>query len=144
MPGVLPKWGDGPVTRQVNVAVTGGQLVEPDSTTGKIKPATAATAVALGVAMNDAAPSATGEGTTTYGAPVLDISLPPDYVAVARGCFIKVTYAAVTVWGAKLKTAANGQVTPWVSGTDAAGLIVGVCEEPAGVAAAAKGIAYIY
>lgn len=144
MPGVLPKWGDGPVTRQVNVAITGGQLVMPDAATGKIKPATSATDLCLGVALNDAAPAASGEGTTTYGAPVLDIALPPDYVAVASGCFIKVTYTLAAAFGQKLIIGTvAGTVSPAGAAPDAR-FIVGRCEEPAGVLAGAKGIAYIY
>lgn len=122
----------GPDTFEVNAAVTGGQLVMPDSTTGKIKPATADAATVLGVAAADANPVGTDTAT--------NFANPRPHVAVYYGPVdVKVTYTDAAAFGVKLKAAASGQVTPWVSGTDAAGLIVGICTEPAGVAAGAKG-----
>lgn len=119
----------------VNVAVAAGQLVEPDGTTQKVKPATAGSAKVLGYAVTAATP----EGST----PTLTFIQQPSVVAVERGHETNVTYAADTTFGASLKAAANGQVTPWVSGTDAANLIVGQCTEPAGVLAAGVGLAFI-
>lgn len=126
MSGVNPNLFEGPDTVTVNVAVTGGQLVMPDSTTGKVKPATAGATTVLGVALEDGAP--------TSSQTPLNFSVARPEIAVAYGDVdINVTYAATAAWGVKLKAAANGQVTPWVSGTDAADLIVGVCTAPAGV-----------
>jgi hypothetical protein len=131
MSGVNPVLFEGPDTMTVNVAVTGGQLVMPD-TGGKIKPATAGAATVLGVALEDGAP--------TSSQTALNFSIARTEVAVAYGDVdVRVTYAANANWGAKLKAAASGQVTPWISGTDAADLIVGVCTEPAGVLSAAVG-----
>lgn len=132
MSGVNPVLFEGPDTVTVNVAVTGGQLVMPDSTTGKVKPATAGAATVLGVALEDGAP--------TSSQTPLNFSIARPEIAICYGSVdVRVTYAATTAWGAKLKAAASGQVTPWVSGTDAADLIVGICTEPAGVSSAAVG-----
>lgn len=132
MPGVLPYRRLGPATFEANVAITGGMVVEPDGTTGKIKPAAAGSAVALGVAADDAAPTS-AQTSLNYG------TARPDVAVYHAPCETRCTYAANTVFGAKVKTAANGQVTPWVSGTDASALVVGICTEPAGVLAAAVG-----
>jgi hypothetical protein len=143
MPGVTQVWEHGPVTRTVNSAITGGHLVQA-RTDSKVETATAGSVKVLGVAMNDAAPDASGEGTTTYGAPVTDISLPQPYVSIGRGYF-KVTYGGAVAFGERLKAGASGKVVKWVSGTDAADLIVGRCEEEAGVSGDnIKGIALIY
>lgn len=132
MSGVNPVLFDGPDTVTVNVAVTGGQLVMPDSTTGKVKPATAGAATVLGVALEDGAP--------TSSQTALNLSIARPEIAVAYAPVdIKVSYAAAATFGAKLKAAAAGAVTPWVSGTDAADLIVGICTEPAGIASAGLG-----
>ena len=126
MSGVNPNLFEGPDTVTVNVAVTGGQLVMPDSTTGRVKPATAGATTVLGVALEDGAP--------TSAQTPLNFAIARPEIAVAYGDVdVNVTYAANAAWGVKLKAAANGQVTPWVSGTDAADLIVGVCTAPAGV-----------
>ncbi len=53
-------------------------------------------------------------------------------------------FAANTTVGAKLKAAANGEGTPWVTGTDGAEKIVGECAEAAGVTSGAVGLARIY
>lgn len=130
MSGVNPVLWDGPDTMPVNVAVTGGQLVMPDSTTGKVKPATAGATTVLGVALADAAP-------TSSQSPTNFSTARPD-VAVAYGDIdVRVTYAANAAWGVKLMAAANGQVTPYVAGT--ADMIVGICAEPAGVSSGSVG-----
>lgn len=130
MSGVNPVLWDGPDTMPVNVAVTGGQLVMPDSTTGKVKPATAGATTVLGVALADAAP-------TSSQSPTNFSTARPD-VAVAYGDIdVRVTYAANSAWGVKLMAAANGQVTPYVAGT--ADMIVGICAEPAGVSSGSVG-----
>lgn len=132
MSGVNPVLFEGPDTMTVNVAVTGGQLVMPD-TGGRIKPATANSTTVLGVALEDGAPASSQTA--------LNLSIARTEVAVAYGDVdVRVTYAANAAWGVKLKSAANGQVTPFVSGTDVdPALVVGVCTEPAGVLSAAVG-----
>lgn len=136
MSGTYPYMNDGPATFAVNAAVTGGMLVEPDSTTGKIKPCTAGSGKCIGVALTDASPSGSGSNT--------DFSTNRPTVAVQRGADCRVTYAATAAFGAKLKAAASGQVTPWITGTDAADLMVGQCMEPAGVASGAVARAWIF
>lgn len=133
MSGVLPNTKMGPRTFEVSAAVTGGQLVEVDGTTGKVKPAGAGSALVLGVAAANAMPagSDTNNNYATYR----------PHVAVYYGGYeMPVTYAANAAFGVLLKSAANGQVTPWVSGTDAAGLIVGRCTEPGGVSSGNVGL----
>jgi hypothetical protein len=130
MSGVNPVLWDGPDTMPVNVAVTGGQLVMPDSTTGKVKPATASATTVLGVALADAAPTSSQSAT--------NFSTARPEVAVAYGDVdVRVTYAANCAWGVKLMAAANGQVTPYVAGT--ADMIVGICTEPAGATSGSAG-----
>lgn len=136
MAGVLPRLQMGPTTYEVNVAVTGGQLVEPDAATGKIKPAGAASLKVLGVAANDAAPAGSGSA-LNYG------TNRPDVAVYSGPHEVRVTYAAAATFGAKLIAAANGQVTPAGATPDAASL-VGVCTEPAGVAAAGVGRARLF
>lgn len=133
MSGVNPVLFDGPDTVTVNVAVTGGQLVMPDSTTGRVKPATAGATTVLGVALEDGAPVASQTA--------LNYSIARPEIAVAYAPIdIRVTYAAAAAFGQKLKAAASGAVTPWVTGTDTAPeQIVGICTEPAGVASAGVG-----
>jgi hypothetical protein len=138
MSGALAHYKLGPDSYQVSALVHGGTLVVADGSSAlTVSTAGAGAANVLGVAGNDAAPITSQAGTTTsYGDPLVDISALEDYVAVYHGCDIKVTYAAAATFGALLKSAANGQVVPWVSGTDAAGLIVGRCTQPGGVASA--------
>lgn len=148
MSGVTPKFAlDAPVTYKVKagVTITGGQLVE--ATTGSVvQVGTAGSTKILGVATKDGIGTDASSGTYSP-APVesiLDASFPTPYVAVAHGTF-NVTYAAGAVaFGAKLKAAANGAVAAWVSGTDAADLIVGQCAEPAGAAGGGLALARIY
>lgn len=141
MSGVLPRFQSGPRTYKVNSAVKGGQVVQA-RTDGTIEPAAAASAKVLGVALGDAAPRPDqSSSTTSYGAPVVDMSVLPEHTGVAyAGEVMPVTYAANAAFGVKLKAAANGQVTPWTTGTDAADLIIGTCDEPAGVASGAVGL----
>jgi hypothetical protein len=138
MSGSLPHYKLGPASYQVSALVTGGQLVAADgSSATTVSVAGAGSALVLGVAGNDAAPipsQASSTDTAAGGAPLVDISVLSDYTSVyASGYDMHVTYAANATFGALLKSAASGQVTPWVSGTDAAGLIVGRCTQPGGV-----------
>lgn len=139
MSGALPHYQTGPASYQVSAFVKGGTLVAADGSGAlTVSTAGAGSTAVLGVAGNDAQPSVDQSGnTTSYGSPVVDFSVPLEYVAVHYLTDIRVTYAAACTFGAALKAAANGQVTPWISGTDAANLIVGRCTQPGGIAAAA-------
>lgn len=139
MSAINPKFEKGPVTYQVAETVRGGQLVEARGSS-KIGVAAAGSSTVLGVAQTDAKATVTTQSTDSDSNILVDLgqaAYPPD-VAVIKFGEVPVTYAANASFGALLKAAANGQVTPWVSGTDAAGLIVGRCTEPAGVVIATK------
>lgn len=145
MSGVTPRYSvDAPITYTVksDQAVTGGQLVEV-VTGGVVQPASAGSGTVVGVATKNARGTYNPYGTTGEGDFLMDASGVGNQVAVERGYF-KMTFAANTTVGAKLKAAANGQVTPWVSGTDGAEKIVGECAEAAGVTSGAVGLARIY
>lgn len=139
MPGVVPRYTTASQTYEVVEQVTGGQLVEARAAS-KIGVAGAGSAKCLGIARGDALPAGTAQDSTdVFGNPVIQTSPVNQYVTVSRAECYRVKYAAAASFGDLLKTAALGQVTPWVSGTDAAGLIIGRCVEPAGVALGALG-----
>ena len=135
MSGSLPHYRLGPSSYQVSALVAGGLLVVGDSSGTTVSVAGAAALNVLGVAGNDASPIVSQAGTTTaYGDTLVDISVLPDYVSVYHGADMHVTYAANAAFGQLLKAAANGTVTPWVSGTDTLpATIVGRCTQPGGV-----------
>lgn len=117
-------------------AITAGQIVETVivSTVDVAQPATAGSVKVVGVALTSATPTDTSAGTAVNAFPL------PTHVTVGHGeCYV--TYAAQCNVGLRLKAAAAGQVTPWVSGTDAANLIIGYCT--ATTASGAIGAAYI-
>lgn len=145
MAGVIPRYERGPVTREVAETVIGGQLVEARAA-GKIGKAAANSKVVLGVATKDATPRATNQNTVDpiTGLTMVNLTNITEHVAVGRGAFYPVTFAAAAAFGQKLKAAANGQVTPFVSGTDTEDMIVGRCEEALGVSSGAVGLAFIY
>jgi hypothetical protein len=91
-------------TSSASATITGGQLVEV-SGSGTVGPAGAGSTKVVGVAAFDAASGAR--------------------VTVWPGAIHEVTCAANVTAGNTLKAAATGQVTPWVSGTDAADLVIG-------------------
>lgn len=139
MAGAIPRFNGGPVTYEVVETVRGSQLVEA-RTGSKVGVAAAGSVACLGVATKDATPVATLTGTDTFGNPTINISPVSQYVAVqgVPAIFETITYAANATFGALLKCAANGQVTPWVLGTDNPALIVARCLEPAGVTVGTK------
>ena len=139
MAGVIPKFGPGPVTYEVVEAVKGGQVVEGRAA-GKIGVAAAGSTTVLGVASKDAAPTYTASGTTGQGFPSVDTSAGyvTPYVAVHGEGHLPVEFTAAVAFGKAVKAAAAGKVAPWVSGTDAADLIIGTCREPGGITAAAQ------
>jgi hypothetical protein len=115
MAGVVARTRFGPETYEVNTGVTGvtgGLLVEPDSTTGKVKLAANESDVWLGVALYDAQPAGTsGEGTSN-GFFALNAAVPQPEVAVAwHGVHkLKNSAAGALAFGALVVTAANGEV----------------------------------
>lgn len=144
MSGIVPRFQHGgPVTYEVVEAIAGGQLVEARAAS-KVGVAAAGSAKCLGVATKDATPTASGSSTDAFGNPVQSLVEVTKYVAVGGTPQIyPVTFAADTGFGVLVKSAANGQVTPWVSGTDAAGLIVGRCVSEAGVVVATSAVGYV-
>jgi hypothetical protein len=117
----------GPMTFEVSTAVTAGQAVMPDGTTGKIKPTTGAVANALGVARDDAAPE--GSGTATNFA-----TLRPEVAVFSAPYVVKAKFAADCAFGQKVVTAADGQVTPVGAAAASDGTqVFAVCVEAAGV-----------
>lgn len=144
--------GDAMVYEATGV-VNGGDLVVPSGTAtnpGKqgIAQAGANAANVVGVASRRAEPVANQNLTSTDGDgyPVVYPNPVSELVTVYKNCVIDVVYTAVAVaYGVKLKAAANGQVAAWVSGTDAANLIVGECRVVGGMSAAGGvGAALIY
>ena len=138
MPGAVPVYREGPVTFTTNATATivGGQLVESDGASpALVRPASAGSLVCIGVATNDAVGASVSQVPTVPGtdSPVVNVAIVQPYVAVATDGVWLLTYAAAATFAARLKCAANGQVTPWISGTDNPELIVGICYEPAGV-----------
>lgn len=119
---VNPKFGLKAITCDVVEAVTAGQLVEARAASG------AATQRPVGVA---AAGSTTVRGiallsaTNAAQSATLVYPLPVSTSVAQSGTVDGVTFAANATDGAALKAAASGKVTPWVSGTDAANLIIG-------------------
>lgn len=103
-------------------AVTGGQLVEI-SATGVIGPAGAGSVKVVGIVAQD---GITGANVTVHRGGIQSI----------------VTPAGVTA-GQTLKAAAAGTVATWVSGTDAADLIIGRAITTAAGTAAAQVLLFI-
>lgn len=132
MSGIPVTRKHGPRSFPVSATVTGGQLCAAGAG-GEIAPAGANSTKVLGVAINDAVPVADFESGTVSG--VLNAAPKPNRAALAYGGDeVPVTYAADAVFGDKLKAAAAGTVTPFVSGTDTdPALIVGTCTQPEGV-----------
>ena len=153
MAGVIPRFETGPKTYEVAANVTGGQLVEYVAGTptqpglSLVQPAGAASQKVAGVATKDAIAAANQAALQTFTSgdnfPSINVAVPSESTAVAKRGEYPMKYAAAATYGAKLKAAATGQVTPWVFGTDDVSLIVGICEEQAGVALGAIGQTWI-
>jgi hypothetical protein len=139
MPGSIPHYKLGPASYQVSALVQGGQLVAADGAgVSTVSPAGAASLLVLGVAGNPAAPIPNQAGATDTaagGAPLLDVSVLPDYTAVYNGGYdMHVVYAANAAFGEYLVAAAAGQVTTYTLGGGANPLtIIGRCTQPGGV-----------
>lgn len=141
MSAVTNIFEQGPISYQVSESVTGGQLVEPDtSNAGMVHPAAAGSVTVLGVALSDAEPNNDdAESTTSYGAHFTDASWPRPEVAVAyRGVF-RLTAGSDLDFGELVVAKASGAVTAYTAGTSTFDAVVGRCVEPAGVTSGSKG-----
>lgn len=143
MSGIRPRLShDGPNTYPAGAAIKGGQIViaNPD---GKARPGAADSLIVLGVAEIDAKPWVDPVSTDADGFEVINTSPLPENVVVGFGRYV-VTYTADCAWGQALKAGAAGAVTPVAADVDPR-LIIGYCDEPAGVVVAtnAKGLANI-
>lgn len=119
---VTQKFGLDAITCDVVEAVTAGQLVEARAASGSatqrpVGVAAAGSSTVRGIALLSAT-NAAQSATLVYPLPVSTSVAQSGHVA-------GVTFAGTATDGAALKAAASGQVTPWVSGTDAANLIIG-------------------
>lgn len=130
----------GPETFEVNVAVDGGMLVEPDAATGKIKPAVVDSTKWLGVALYDAQPAGTTGATTTWGFSTVDASVPQPNVAVAWHGSFKLKAAAALNFGDIVYCAANGGVQKATTTGRAVGMVI----DPAGIASGAYGLVRLF
>lgn len=142
MGGVVARTRMGPETFEVNVAVTGGQLVMPDAATGKIKP-TDSTNVAnwLGVALYDAQPAGTTGGGTVYGAfPNIAADVPQSEVAVAWHGTVKIVAAEALNWGDVVYAGTLGRVQKAVT----TGRAVGQVMNTGGVANGAQALVRLF
>jgi hypothetical protein len=125
--------------------IKGGQLVEADGTTGRIRVAQANSVRCLGVAMGDASPSDYSNADTadSWGNNITNFHFPPNEVAVAyQGVFRLTVPSAVTTIdnGDLVKCAALGLVVRHSQGGAATfDQIIGRCVEPGGIAAGGTG-----
>ncbi|WP_411815498.1 hypothetical protein [Gordonia sp. SND2] len=142
MSGIVQVTQGGPKTLIPVEKVLGGQLVEAREG-GRIGVAAAGSVKVLGVALTDALdpehfPPA--DTLDTFGRTIVSAVPVPTAVAVAYGgTEVKVTYSAAANFGDKLVATAAGTVGPAGETPDARS-IVGICTEPAGVAANATGL----
>lgn len=125
----------GPNTYPVSAAVKGGQIVE-GFTDGMARPGTADSLKVLGVANVDAKPWANPVSTDADGFEVINVNPLPTETTVGFGRYV-VTFTADTAFGQALKAGAAGAVTPVAADGDPR-LIIGYCDEPAGVVVATK------
>jgi hypothetical protein len=144
--------GDAKVYEATEV-IDGGLIVVPaaGATNPGVQGIAKAGATALntvGVTSRRAEPVANQNltGTDGDGYPYVYPNPVSELVTVYKNAVVTVTYTAVAVaYGVRLKTAANGTVQAWVSGTDSAAAVIGECREVGGVSAAGGlGKALIY
>ncbi len=132
---VVRKTGPYTFTPADNATVRAGNLVEA-AASGRIAVAQAASETVLGVALQDAvAPEDLDlDGDSSGARYLLNVSPLPTLVPVAgMGDIVPVVYAADATFGALLKAAATGTVTPWLKASDKPETIVGRCFQPGGV-----------
>lgn len=138
----------GPDTYECNSGVEGGQLVEVDAATGKIKTCTADSPKVLGVALYTARPAGTAyTDTTGYNETRVDYSVPQEFVAVAWQGTYKLTATGAIAFGEKVVSAATGTVkpipavtTPTAGDVTNTRNIVGMCVEPGGISSGSQGL----
>lgn len=132
MAGVQFTLTTGPETYPILLAsttISGGQVVEFDGTSG-VRPASANSAVVVGVAVTDGAVAGT-DALTGAGATA---NPRPATVTVVRAPYrVPVTAAAALTMGQPVKAAAAGAVALWVTGTDGAEKLIGYVDELAGI-----------
>jgi hypothetical protein len=150
MPGIRPVFEKGsPLTFAATSVANGGNmragiLVEPDGTTGKIKPAVAGSTRVLGllltntVADNYGGPAAAQDA---WGNDLIDNSHQyPNTAAVASSGVWDLVVASAVAFGQHVKAGADGTIVADDNGGAATfGQIVGQCVEPGGIANGAKG-----
>lgn len=146
MPGVVPKFVDGPITYPVKATVRGGRLVEgavADVDGGVVQEAGAASTKVLGVATKDARKPVNPTTADSFGNPITDLTQITNEVAVGVGVY-PVTYTADCAFGTPLVAGAAGTVTP-AGATPDARTVIGQCREPLGVVFATNpvGLAWI-
>lgn len=120
--------------------IKGGQLVEPDGTTGRIRVAQVDSATCLGVAMGDASPSdhANADTADAWGNNITNFHFPPNEVAVAyQGVFRLTATNATIAFGSLVACGATGLVK--ALGAGVFGTCIGRCVEPGGIAANGTG-----
>lgn len=142
MAAVPQTFKTGPETYVPAEAVVGGQVVEARASS-RVGVAAAGSLKVLGIAVTDGInPEAfVGTPTTpTNGLPTIDATQLPGHVVVAFGGIVVagVKYANAAAFGDRLIAAANGAVTP-AGATPDARTVIGICDEPAGVAQNATG-----
>lgn len=129
MPGIKPVFMPGfEITYMANVLITGGQLVMPDGTTGRIKPTTGAVATCLGVAEGDASAIdyVNADTTDAWGNPITaSATYPPNEVAVASAGVWPIVASGAIAMGALVVAAANGKVS--TVGASTFDLVIGRC-----------------
>ena len=140
MPQTVARTRFGPETFEVNVAITGGMLVEFDAATGKIKPAVVDSTKWLGVALYDAQPAGTTGATSTWGFATVDTSVPQPNVAVAWQGSFKLKAAAAMNAGDIVYCAANGEIQKATTTGRAVGIVIAT----GGIASGAFGLVRLF
>lgn len=150
MPGIRPVFEKGsPLTFLATTVANGGNmkagiLVEPDGTTGRIKPATAGSARVLGVLLTNTTASNYAGVTDSLDAwdnPVIDGSHQyPNSAAVASSGVWDLKVTGAVAFGQHVKAGANGTIVPDDAGGAATfGQVIGQCVEVGGIADGAVG-----
>jgi len=143
MAGVPRTQSGDAIVYEATEVIDGGLLVIPaaGATQPGVQGIAKAGATALnvvGVTSRRAEPVASQglTGTDADGYPFVYPNPVSELVTVYKNVVIDVTYTAVAVaYGVKLKSAANGQVQAWVSGTDLTSSVVGECRVVGGMGA---------
>lgn len=147
MAGLRPRFEKGPITFLATTVANGGNIkagmfVEPDGSTGRIKPAVAGSTKVLGLAIGDASASdfANADTTDTWGNTTVNAQYPPNDVAVAYQGVWDVKAVGAIAFGALVKVGAGSIATDAAAGTAATlGQVVGRCVQEGGIADGAKG-----